>query len=49
MLFYNQDARRLSLNVNNLTDENYISTCLARGDCFLGACRSVVGSVGYRF
>ncbi|MBJ7414566.1 MAG: TonB-dependent siderophore receptor [Niveispirillum sp.] len=49
MLSYNQDAWRLSLNVNNLTDEKYISTCLARGDCFLGARRSVVGSVGYRF
>uniref|UniRef100_UPI001B415210 TonB-dependent siderophore receptor n=1 Tax=Niveispirillum sp. TaxID=1917217 RepID=UPI001B415210 len=49
MLSYNLNAWRLGLNVNNLTDEKYISTCLARGDCFLGARRSVVGSVGYRF
>ncbi|MFV3076262.1 TonB-dependent siderophore receptor [Niveispirillum fermenti] len=49
MASYQQDAWRLSLNINNLTDEKYISTCLARGDCFLGARRSVVGTLGYRF
>ena len=49
MLSYSLNAWRLGLNVNNLTDEKYISTCLARGDCFLGSRRSVVGSVGYRF
>jgi len=27
----------------------YISTCLARGDCFLGSRRTIVGTVGYRF
>lgn len=49
MLSYSLDAWRVGVNVNNLTDKKYISTCLARGDCFLGARRSVVGSVAYRF
>ncbi|MFV3129124.1 TonB-dependent siderophore receptor [Niveispirillum sp. KHB5.9] len=49
MMSYNYEAWRLSLNVTNVTDESYISTCLARGGCFLGSRRSIVGTVGYRF
>ncbi len=49
MVAYEQDAWRLSLNVNNLEDETYYSTCLVRGDCFIGARRSVVGRLAYRF
>lgn len=49
MVAYEQDAWRLSLNVNNLEDETYYSTCLARGDCFIGARRSLVGRLAYRF
>jgi iron complex outermembrane receptor protein len=49
ILSYQYQSWRLSLNVNNLTDEKYISTCLSRGDCFLGARRTIVGTVGYRF
>lgn len=49
MVAYEQDAWRLSLNVNNLEDETYYSTCLVRGDCFIGARRSLVGRLAYRF
>jgi iron complex outermembrane receptor protein len=46
---YDTDDWRLALNVNNLFDKDYDATCLARGDCFIGARRSVVGSLTRRF
>lgn len=39
----------LRVNANNVTDEEYYSTCLQRGDCFLGVRRTVVGSIRRRF
>lgn len=39
----------LSINANNLTDKRHYSTCLARGDCWVGARRYVVGALNYRF
>lgn len=39
----------LSVNATNLLDERHYSTCLARGDCFAGARRNVIGTVMYRF
>lgn len=39
----------LSINATNLTDKRYYSTCLARGDCWVGARRYVVGSLNYKF
>lgn len=38
-----------TLNLRNLADEDYYGTCLARGDCFPGEQRSVVGRLAYRF
>jgi len=38
-----------SVNATNLTDERYYSTCLARGDCFLGVRRTVTATVRRRF
>ena len=46
---YDTDAWRLALNVNNATDKTYVSTCLARGDCWWGARRNVMASATYRF
>jgi len=40
---------RLALNMNNITDKTYFSTCLSRGDCWYGAGRNVVASATYRF
>lgn len=37
------------LNVRNAADKEYLATCLARGDCFWGERRTVVGTVAYRF
>lgn len=49
MIAYGRDNWELALNINNLTDETYFTTCLARGDCFVGTRRTVVGSLSYRF
>lgn len=49
MLSYDVGTWRWALNVNNLTDKAYLTTCLARGDCFLGQRRTVVASAAYRF
>lgn len=49
MLGYELDHWDLTLNLRNLTDEQYYSTCLARGDCFPGEERSVVARAAYRF
>lgn len=40
---------QLALNLTNLSDERYVSTCLARGDCFFGARRNLAVTAGVRF
>ncbi len=37
------------LNVNNLTDKRYISTCNSLSYCYFGAERNIVGSLSYSF
>ncbi|TWG80231.1 iron complex outermembrane receptor protein [Cupriavidus gilardii J11] len=49
MVAYDHGPVRLALNVTNLFDRDYVSTCLSRGDCYFGARRTVVGSMTYRF
>ncbi|KZX58099.1 hypothetical protein A3709_18680 [Halioglobus sp. HI00S01] len=49
MLGYAWENWDLSLNVRNIEDKEYLSTCLARGDCFPGEARTVVGRITYRF
>lgn len=39
----------VALNVHNITDEQYVGSCLARGDCFLGESRTVMLNVTKRF
>nr|WP_240511344.1 TonB-dependent siderophore receptor [Novosphingobium panipatense] len=43
------DKWRFSINATNLLDKRYYASCLARGDCFVGAPRNVMGTVGFRF
>ena len=40
---------RFSVNANNLLGKKYYASCLARGDCFIGAERNVFGTVTYSF
>lgn len=49
MVSYERDSWRLSVNVNNLFDKYYTAACLTRGDCFLGARRTAIASLGLRF
>ncbi|MEC9407903.1 MAG: TonB-dependent siderophore receptor [Pseudomonadota bacterium] len=49
MLGYPMGAWDFSVNVRNLTDKQYVATCLARGDCFVGDRRTVVGTLRRSF
>lgn len=49
MLAYETPSWRYALNINNLLDKTYVSTCLGRGDCWYGSRRSIVASASYRF
>ena len=49
MLGYETGPWRYALNINNLTDKEHFSMCMARGECWFGVRRTVVASVGYRF
>lgn len=49
MASYETGPWRFALNVNNLSDKNYIATCLARGDCWFGQRRKVVLTADYRW
>jgi iron complex outermembrane receptor protein len=49
MVAWTQGPWRFSVNAANLTDQTYSASCLARGDCFYGPRRSLVGSATYRF
>ncbi|ACJ00372.1 TonB-dependent siderophore receptor [Rhodospirillum centenum] len=40
---------QFTLNATNLLGKDYYSACLARGDCFMGAERTVFGTLSYRF
>lgn len=49
MVGYEWDKVDLQLNVRNLTDEEYLTSCLTRGDCFPGVRRTAVASLKYKF
>jgi iron complex outermembrane receptor protein len=46
---YETESWSAKLNIQNLTDEDYLTTCLARGDCFYGQGRSVNFKLTARF
>ncbi|WP_395336306.1 hypothetical protein WBP06_19405 [Novosphingobium sp. BL-8H] len=43
------DKWRFSINPTNLLNKRYFASCLARRDCFIGAPRNVMGTLGFRF
>ena len=49
MVVYDPGPFRLQLNVNNIGDERYVAACYARGDCYYGLGRTVLGTATYRF
>lgn len=40
---------RFAINATNLLNNRFFASCLARGDCFMGAPRNVMATVSYRF
>lgn len=49
MLGYAYQDWSFTLNATNLEDETYYTTCLSRGDCFIGNRRTVVATASYSF
>jgi len=49
MVAYDPGPYRLQLNVNNIGDERYVAACYARGDCYYGLGRTILGTATYRF
>jgi iron complex outermembrane receptor protein len=49
MIGYETERWDFALNVRNVTDREYMATCLARGDCFPGESRTVVGRAVMKF
>ena len=49
MVGYEWDQWDLALNARNVTDEEYLTGCLTRGDCFPGLRRTVVANLKYKF
>lgn len=49
MLAYDTPDWRWSLNASNLEDERYLTTCLGRGDCFVGQSRTITTGLTYKF
>jgi iron complex outermembrane receptor protein len=49
MVRYDYGPWTFQVNGKNLADKRHVATCLARGDCFYGLGRTVLGSVTYRF
>ena len=43
------DRLDLQLNVRNVTDKEYLTSCLVRGDCFPGLRRNINASLSYQF
>lgn len=49
LIGYSFDQVDVTLNVRNLTDEDFYATCLSRGDCFPGETRTITARAAYRF
>ncbi|WP_300379169.1 TonB-dependent siderophore receptor [Henriciella sp.] len=49
MIGYEWEHWDLSINARNVTDEEYLTGCLTRGDCFPGLRRTVVANLRYKF
>jgi len=48
-LRYQWRSLNLAINVNNIADKQYVSTCFALSSCYYGQRRSVIGTLTYRW
>jgi iron complex outermembrane receptor protein len=49
MIAYETDHWRWQITGKNLEDKLYYSTCLARGDCFIGTSRTITTGLTYKY
>lgn len=49
MVAYEEESWRWQITGSNLGDKEYESTCIARGDCFLGQARTIITGVTYKY
>lgn len=49
MVAYEEENWRWQITAQNLEDEEVITTCLSRGDCFLGEARTIITSLTYKY
>ena len=49
MVAYEEEHWRWSINASNLEDKEYMVTCLARGDCFVGQARTITTGLTYKY
>ena len=49
MVGYEWDQWDFAINARNVTDEQYLTGCLTRGDCFPGLRRTVIANLKYKF
>ncbi len=49
MVAYEEEHWRWSINATNLEDKEYMVTCLARGDCFVGTARTITTGLTYKY
>jgi iron complex outermembrane receptor protein len=46
---YEEEHWRWQISGTNLEDKEYVSTCLTRGDCWLGTARTVITGLTYKY
>lgn len=49
MIAYEEDNWRWQISATNLEDKEYVSTCLTRGDCWLGTARTITTGLTYKY
>lgn len=49
MAAYETEYWRFQINGTNLGDKEYLTTCLARGDCFRGTGRTIIAGITRRW
>jgi iron complex outermembrane receptor protein len=49
MIAYEEEHWRWSINAYNLEDKEYMTTCLNRGDCFVGTARTITTGLTYKY
>lgn len=49
MIAYEEEHWRWQISATNLEDKEYVSTCLTRGDCWMGTARTITTGITYKY